>query len=86
MHSANRLSSRYCSSEIASFNIARRERRGHARGTLEKDMQALTCVAAPEVALENYIRPASIIFLKVVANDCLFEASPTKSSRGTNRH
>jgi len=41
MHSANRLSSRYCSSEIASFNIARRERRGHARGTLEKDMQAV---------------------------------------------
>ncbi|KAJ3569719.1 hypothetical protein NP233_g4861 [Leucocoprinus birnbaumii] len=54
---ASTLVPRDCSSEIASFNLARRERRGHAERTLTSNIRALTCVAAPEVALEDYTRP-----------------------------
>jgi len=41
MHDTNQLSPRDCSSEVAAFNIVRRERRGHNRRRLEKDMQAV---------------------------------------------
>ncbi|KAF5352731.1 hypothetical protein D9756_005873 [Leucocoprinus leucothites] len=51
------LAPRDCSSEINSFNIARRERRGHVKRSSNINMRALTCVAAPEVAVEDYTRP-----------------------------
>jgi len=48
MHDTNRLSLRDCSSEVAAFNIIRRERRGHNR-RLEKDMQAVRTALVNEL-------------------------------------
>jgi len=49
MHDTNRLSLRDCSSEVAAFNIIRRERRGHNRRRLEKDMQAVRTALVNEL-------------------------------------
>ncbi|KAF9451419.1 aromatic compound dioxygenase [Macrolepiota fuliginosa MF-IS2] len=62
--SSNTLVPRDCSSQVASFNLARRERRGHSKRTPSTDIQALSCVAAPESPLTylqdisaDYVRP-----------------------------
>jgi len=48
---------RDCSAHIASFNLARRERRGHAKRSSQTDLQSLSCVAAPETPRTDYASP-----------------------------
>jgi len=48
---------RDCSAEVANLNLARRERRGHAKRVPETDISVLTCIAAPETPLVDYVRP-----------------------------
>ncbi|KAJ6609369.1 Intradiol ring-cleavage dioxygenase [Mycena sp. CBHHK59/15] len=46
---------RDCSAEVAKFNIARREARGHAKRTFYPSMLNLTCVLSPETPMEDYV-------------------------------
>ncbi|KAF9270683.1 aromatic compound dioxygenase [Marasmius fiardii PR-910] len=54
------LVARDCSAEIASFNLARREKRGLEKRTFYNGLQNLTCVLSPEVARANYVSNAPI--------------------------
>ncbi|KAG7099681.1 hypothetical protein E1B28_001505 [Marasmius oreades] len=54
------LVSRDCSAEIASFNLARREKRGLGKRTFYSSIQNATCVLSPEVARANYVNGAPI--------------------------
>ncbi|KAF9469773.1 Intradiol ring-cleavage dioxygenase [Collybia nuda] len=50
------LAARDCSAEIATFNLARRERRGDfSRRSIYPTMKNLTCILAPEASTDNYI-------------------------------
>ncbi|RDB29482.1 hypothetical protein Hypma_015913 [Hypsizygus marmoreus] len=48
-------STRSCAEEITTFNLARRETRGHAKRTFLPGLQNLTCVAAPETPRVHYV-------------------------------
>jgi len=51
----NAVSARSCQAEVAAFNNARRAKRGHSVRTFEPGLLNLTCVAAPETALDNHV-------------------------------
>ncbi|XP_006456395.1 hypothetical protein AGABI2DRAFT_195533 [Agaricus bisporus var. bisporus H97] len=54
---ASVLAPRDCSPQIAAINFARREAHGHSNRAFDMDIGTLTCVAAPETPLEDYVRP-----------------------------
>ncbi|KAF8899108.1 Intradiol ring-cleavage dioxygenase [Infundibulicybe gibba] len=46
---------RDCSSEISAFNLARREKRGHAKRTYYSGLLNVTCILSPEAPRDNYV-------------------------------
>jgi len=54
------VAARSCSAEVAAFNLARRERRGHSKRTFYSGLQNLSCVAAPETPRVNYVSNPSL--------------------------
>ncbi|KAF5374184.1 hypothetical protein D9615_008895 [Tricholomella constricta] len=51
------IAARSCQQEVAAFNLARREKRGHVKRTFFPVLQNLTCVAAPETPRVDYLPP-----------------------------
>ncbi|GLB35799.1 hypothetical protein LshimejAT787_0300870 [Lyophyllum shimeji] len=49
------VAARNCQAETAAFNLARREKRGHAGRTFLPGLQNLSCVAAPETPRVDYV-------------------------------